>query len=123
MGYSPEFVAKMTDVVSKIRDDGQDFPIQVVQGFDMTCMVCPNKGPEKCEANGDSEAHVQTMDGNVIRHLSLEAGGEYLKSDLIALTQQKVVPDDLDHLCEGCSWLPMGVCKEGIALLKEKRSF
>ncbi|MFC3885973.1 hypothetical protein ACFOU2_21845 [Bacillus songklensis] len=31
-----------------------------------------------------------------------------------------VNPDDLDYLCEGCSWLSYGVCKEGIASLKEQ---
>jgi hypothetical protein len=119
MGYSPEFVRKMAEIVDKIRDPEQDFPIQVVRGFDDTCMVCPNKGAEKCEANGDSEEHVQGLDRNVITHLGLQANEIYWKSALVELTRERVEPADLDQLCAGCSWLSYGVCKEGIAKLKK----
>ncbi|NGQ93636.1 DUF1284 domain-containing protein [Brevibacillus sp. SYP-B805] len=118
MGYSPEFVRKMAEIVERIRDPEQDFPILVVQGFDDTCLACPNKGLEKCEANGDSEEHVQGLDRNVINHLGLRGNEVYRKSDLVNWTREKVDPDDLDRLCAGCSWLPYGVCKEGIARLK-----
>lgn len=120
MGYSPEFVAKMSDIVRNIRDPEQIFDIQVVRSFDDTCWVCPNKGSVKCEADPESEEHVQLMDQNVIQHLGLTAGEVYPKSYLVSLTSQKVAPDDLDHLCKGCSWLSYGVCKEGIELLKGK---
>lgn len=119
MGYSPAFVEKMRAIVGRIRDIQADFPIEVVRGFDETCLVCPNKGAKKCEATRDSEAHVQALDHNVISHLGIEANHTYLKSELVALTKEKVVPDDLDRLCAGCSWLPYGVCKEGIAQLRE----
>lgn len=122
MGYSPAFVEKMTKIVTQIRDEKQDFPIQVVRGFDDTCLVCPNKGAEKCEADENSEEHVQFLDNNVLHHLGLEENHVYLKSDLIRLTQQRVQPDDLDHLCQGCSWLPYGVCKEGIAALRNQKT-
>lgn len=118
MGYSPEFVRKMHDIVERIRDTSQDFPIEVVRDFDVTCLVCPNKGDEKCEANEGSDEHVKTMDRDVISHLGLQENHTYLKSELVALTRQKVVPADLDRLCAGCSWLSYGVCKEGIAKLR-----
>jgi hypothetical protein len=120
MGYSPEFVKKMSEIVEKIRDPKQDFPIQVVRGFDDTCLVCPNKGTDACEAAPDSEEHVQFLDRNVIGHLGLEEGKVYWKSQLISLTKRKVEPDDLEHLCRGCSWYSYGVCREGIARLKQE---
>jgi uncharacterized protein len=58
---------------------------------------------------------VISMDQKVIRHLGIEENEIYLKSELVRLTAQKVRPDDLDYLCANCSWLPYGVCKEGIA--------
>jgi hypothetical protein len=119
MGYSPEFIEKMAEIVERIRDPEQDFPIQVVRGFDDTCLACPNKGSERCEASPDSEEHVQFLDSNVLRHLGLQEGGVYLKSELLERTRQKVEPDDLAHLCEGCSWYSYGVCREGIARLKQ----
>ncbi|HZG17463.1 MAG TPA: DUF1284 domain-containing protein [Candidatus Bathyarchaeia archaeon] len=118
MGYSPAFVEKMRGIVEQIRDKDNDFPIQVVRGFDVTCLVCPHKGAEACEANEGSEEHVQTLDRNVIGHLGLQENQLYQKSELVALTREKVAPDDLDMLCAGCSWLPYGVCKEGIAQLR-----
>jgi hypothetical protein len=60
------------------------------------------------------------MDERVLAHLGLEKEKSYLKSMLVALTAARVTPDDLDHLCKGCSWLPYGVCKEGIEELRKK---
>jgi len=118
MGYSPAFVEKMRGIVEQIRDKDKDFPIQVVRGFDVTCQACPHKGAEACEANEGSEEHVHRLDRNVIGHLGLQENQSYQKSELVALTREKVAPDDLDVLCAGCSWLSYGVCKEGIAQLR-----
>ena len=120
MGYSPEFVKKMSEIVEQIRDDRIDFPIQVVAALDDTCGTCPHKGKMTCEASVGSNEHVLTMDFNVIRQLGLIEGAVYNKSFLVQLTAEKVEPDDLDYICKGCSWLSYGVCKEGIAELREK---
>lgn len=118
-GYSPAFVEKMQEIVENIRNAEVDFPIQVVRGFDETCMVCPNKGESVCEASPDSEEHVQFLDRNVFRHLGLVEGETYLKSQLVSLTREKVKPEDLEHLCKGCSWHAYGMCTEGIAKLRQ----
>ncbi|MBU8880478.1 DUF1284 domain-containing protein [Bacillus sp. FJAT-29790] len=120
MGYSPEFVEKMSGVVEKIRNDHDDFPIQVVAALDDTCMTCPHHGITTCEASEESNDHVLSMDRKVIKQLGLQEGETYEKSFLVALTSAKVRPDDLDELCKGCSWLSYGVCKEGIADIREK---
>lgn len=122
MGYSPDFVVKMGEIVERIRDNEQDFPIQVVKGFDETCQVCPHKGSTRCEAAPDSEEHVQTLDQNVFRHLGITPGEVYLKSELVQRTRERVSPDDLAHLCEGCSWLSYGVCKEGVTELRKGKN-
>lgn len=118
-GYSPAFVEKMADIVNGFRNDQIDFPIQVVRGFDETCLVCPNKGESVCEAGPESEQHVQFLDSNVFRHLGLQEGETYLKSQLVSLTKEKVKPEDLAHLCQGCSWYHYGMCTEGIAKLSK----
>ncbi|MBW3112834.1 MULTISPECIES: DUF1284 domain-containing protein [Bacillaceae] len=120
MGYSPEFVHKMAEIVEDIRNDDMDFPIQVVQTFDDACGACPHKGKSACEKSEDSNNHVLTLDSRVIHHLGLKPGEVYMKSELINTTAQKVKPEDLDHLCEGCSWLEYGVCKDGIEALRKK---
>nr|WP_246017779.1 DUF1284 domain-containing protein [Mesobacillus subterraneus] len=121
MGYSPEFVRKMESIVEGIRDPDQDFYIKVVAAFDDACMACPHRGREICEASEGSNEHVLSMDGKVIHHLGLVPGESYLKSDLLKMTAEKVKPDDLEYLCKNCSWLSYGVCKEGIAQLRENK--
>lgn len=118
MGYSSDFVEKMSEIVEEIRDQTIDFPIQVVVGLDETCSFCPNKKEDYCNSP-KSNSFVINLDEKVVRHLGLKAGEEYKKSELVSLVAQKVKPEDLDHLCEDCSWLSYGVCKEGIANLKK----
>jgi len=120
MGYSPTFVEKMRGIVTEIRNECIDFPIKVVAAFDDTCMSCPHQGLTECEANEGSNEHVLSMDGRVITQLGLIEGKTYQKSFLVQLTAEKVKPDDLDQLCQGCSWLSYGVCKEGILALQDK---
>ncbi len=120
MGYSPDFVHNMDRIVKNIRNDSIDFTITVVAAFDDACLACPNRGETECEAGAGSNEHVLGMDEKVIRHLGLEPGKSYKKSELLALTAEKVEPSDLDYLCARCSWLSQGVCKEGIVQLKTK---
>ncbi|HHW36439.1 MAG TPA: DUF1284 domain-containing protein [Bacillales bacterium] len=118
MGYSPGFVEKMSELVEEIRDQTIDFPIQVVVGLDETCVFCPNKREGYCNSP-KSDSFVISLDENVISHLGIKAGEEYKKSVLVSLVAQKVEPRDIDYLCEDCSWLSYGVCKEGIGNLKK----
>jgi hypothetical protein len=120
MGYSPAFIKKMTEIVEEIQNEEKEFNIQVLAGLDDACFTCPHQGQTTCEKSEDSNQHVIAMDLRVINHLGLKVGETYSKKELIHLTVEKVIPDDLDHLCQGCSWLSYGVCKEGIAALKEK---
>lgn len=120
MGYSPEFVDRMAEIVKEVRNVNMDPSIKVVAAFDDACMACPHRGNTRCEANEGSHEHVLSMDEKVIRHLGLEKDKSYSKSLLVELTAAKVNPDDLDYLCEGCSWLSYGLCKEGMANLKAK---
>lgn len=119
MGYSPDFIVKMASIVKDIRNIDLDFDIQVVAAFDDACMACPHRGETECEASEGSNDHVLSMDRNVIDHLGLEPGAVYKKSELVAITAEKVQPSDLDNLCKNCSWLRYGVCKEGIEALRQ----
>lgn len=119
MGYSPSFIEKMGTIVEDVRDVDKDFEIKVVAAFDDACMACPHRGQTECEANEGSNEHVLSMDWKVIKHLGLVEGKGYKKSELLNVTASRVEPDDLDILCEGCSWLSYGVCKEGIGELRK----
>lgn len=120
MGYSPEFVENMSEIVNKFRDDTCDFPIRVIVGFDIACQACPHRGARICQAGAGSNQHVVTMDKRVVEHLGIIPWRNYQKSYLLAEIAKKVSPSDLDVLCKGCSWLQYGVCKQGIADLRAK---
>lgn len=118
MGYNSTFVEKMREVVQDIRNADRDFPIRVTIGLDETCAFCPHKKGDRCHQSPDSQAHVLRLDKRVVDHLGIEEDGVYSKKELVSRVAKKVSPDDLDYLCEGCSWLDLGVCKVGIANLK-----
>lgn len=120
MGYSEEFVVKMEEIVTDFRDQEKDFLVHVVASFDEACAACPHRGIERCEANATSHEHVLSMDKKMIEHLGIIENKAYRKSELVALTKEKVTADDLDELCAGCSWLSYGVCKEGITQLRKE---
>lgn len=117
MGYDEAFTETMWALVRAMQDDVPR-RVRVIRGLDTACWRCPHHGEGVCEASPTSEAHVLGLDQNVLAHLGLVSGEVYDKAELIARTRERVHPDDLDHLCAGCSWLPYGVCKEGIAKLR-----
>lgn len=121
MGYDEDFIASMAHIVDRFRNIEDDFNIQVKIDLDTVCDACPHHGEEQCEKDKESDQHVKMMDFRVIRYLQLDENRWYRKSELIKRTQDLVVPNDLDHLCAGCSWLSYGVCKKGIEKLKDQR--
>ncbi|TMW70670.1 DUF1284 domain-containing protein [Alteribacter natronophilus] len=120
MGYSPGFVKRMDEIVTQIRDEDQDFGIRVLVDLDDACQVCPHNGGTHCAASPGSDAHVKGLDTRAVEHLKLKPGKLYRKSKLVEWTARMVKPDDLDHICRGCSWLSHGVCKAGIEKLNQE---
>jgi len=121
MGYSPSFVQKMKEIVADIQNENIDFPIQVTAHLDDACGSCPFNGKTSCQANSKANDHVVSMDKRILNHLELIENETYHKNELIERIIYKVEPDDLDVLCKNCAWLKYGVCKAGIAKLKERR--
>ncbi len=118
MGYSDSFVKNMQEIVNEIKDMTVDQEIQVLVELDDACRKCPHHGETICVASEGSNEHVTSMDRRVIQHLGVEANAKYMKIEMIKRTKERVHPNDLDHLCKGCSWLSYGVCKEGIDQLR-----
>ena len=50
--------------------------------------------------------------------LGVESGDVMPWADLQQRVRDRVAPDDLALLCEGCPWLEYGVCAQGIADLR-----
>ncbi|WP_018921582.1 DUF1284 domain-containing protein [Salsuginibacillus kocurii] len=121
MGYSPAFIQRMKELTTAIRESTKECDIQVVKDFDEACWACPHNDGDLCSSSVAADAKVKGLDERVLEHLHLKAGEVYKKEELLDRIAHSVAPDDLEHLCQGCSWLSYGVCKAGISRLQKRR--
>ncbi len=115
-GYSPGFVANMTQVV---RSLGAAAEVTVVAQADALCSACPNLSDEGCTLHGrGTEAGILRQDRDVIGRLRLAEGATYSWGEILERIRRHLAPEDLDEICGTCPWLPMGHCKEGLRRLR-----
>ncbi len=115
MGYSDGFVASLSGIVARLRDE-PGIRVRVRVGSDAVCRACPSLSVGGCMRYGQS---VVRQDARVAEVLGVASGAEMPWDDLRARVRDAVAPDDLADLCGGCPWLEYGVCAEGIAELRE----
>lgn len=115
MGYSDGFVASLSGIVARLRDE-PGVRVRVRVGSDAVCRACPSLSVGGCMRYGQS---VVRQDARVADVLGVASGDEMPWDDLRARVRDAVAPDDLADLCGGCPWLEYGVCAEGIAELRE----
>lgn len=115
MGYSDGFVASLSGIVARLRDE-PGVRVRVRVGSDAVCRACPSLSVGGCTRYGQS---VVRQDARVADVLGVASGDEMPWDDLRARVRDAVAPDDLADLCGGCPWLEYGVCAEGIAELRE----
>ena len=115
MGYSDGFVASLSGIVARLRDE-PGIRVRVRVGSDAVCRACPSLSVGGCMRYGQS---VVRQDARVAEVLGVTSGDEMPWDDLRARVRDAVAPDDLADLCGGCPWLEYGVCAEGIAELRE----
>jgi len=117
-GYSPEFVANMTRVIESL---GPDTLVTVDATPDALCSSCPNLAESGCALHGEgSEAGIVHQDRDVMGRLAIAEGDTVAWAHIVARITASIQPDDLDSICGACPWLPLGVCKEGIAALTKQ---
>ena len=118
-GYSPEFVASMTRVVDSLEPETG---VEVVAAPDVLCEACPNLAPTGCALHGEgTEAGIVHQDRDVMDRLGLRDGASVRWGEIVDRIAERIAPDDLDDICGRCPWLPLGVCKRGIARLTARR--
>ncbi len=115
-GYSPEFVANMKGIVGGL---GGRTEVTVVAEPDSLCSACPNLHASGCTLHGEgTEKGIVKQDKDVLARLGLADGQTVAWGGILARIRASVAPDDLDHICGTCPWLPLGHCKEGLARLR-----
>ena len=115
-GYSPDFVANMTRVVASL---GPAAEVTVTSEPDVLCSACPNLAEDGCALNGrGAEFGIVRQDKHVMARLGIVPGETLAWGDIVDRITAAIEPDDLDSICGTCPWLPLGVCKVGIARLR-----
>ena len=116
-GYSPSFVAEMQRVVNSLRCEAD---IELIVAPDQLCGACPHGETNQCRLHErDNEAHIVAQDQAVLRALKLQPNSSLSWPALVARVRQNIGPEDLDHLCGDCPWLPMGMCREALTKIRE----
>lgn len=113
-GYSPAFIENIASIHQSLMSaPGQ--AVRVVQAPDMICAACPNLSVDGCHLHRpDAEAGMRAQDADVMGRLGIALGETLPWSDIVQKIAAGVKGDDLNAICGGCPWLPLGYCKEGI---------
>ena len=118
LGYSKEYVANMSKIVSQICSSPETL-IQVVSKPDDICGPCPFLRQGGCQERGpESEEAVRNRDYAVMEKLNVMAGDKITWAEVENRIRSSISPEDLDWICQDCQWLPQGYCADGIKRLR-----
>lgn len=108
MGYSKEYVDNMTHMHQNLREYPNTW-IELIEGPDQLCAKYPNSGEYHCQ-----DKHIYERDKKILEKLGLQVGQQIQWQEVENRIRKYVVPSDIQHICETCSWRTYGVCEEGI---------
>ena len=118
LGYSPTFVEKMGKVAKELHLNST-FPITILTERDTICASCPHNKDNKCRKKPCSELKVKTRDLEVLQRLNLKTGAQISASTIWAKIKERLTLEDIVLICQGCEWLELGYCTEGLEGLKQ----
>jgi len=111
-GYSEEFAQNMQRIIDLLHNGTE---IQLTAGPDRICGACPHGQTNGCRLHDrDNEAHIVDQDHAVLRALQLPPNSRLSWSTLVERVGRNIKPSDLDSICGGCPWLPMGMCRDAL---------
>jgi len=115
-GYSDAFTANMAAIVdARLRARGGDaVAIEITDSSDPICAPCPHRRGAGCTR----QAKIDALDARHAAALGLAPGDVLTWGAAQERIAARVAPDDLDRLCAGCQWLPLGLCKAAVARLR-----
>jgi len=115
-GYSPSFVANMARLIDRLEADPEQ-EIQIVTSADDVCSSCPHLDAGVC-VRPDSK--VDEIDGRVLENLKIADGDKLTWSMLLQTIDEKVQSSELDTICDGCRWVDLNYCTNGLAVLAQR---
>ncbi|MGX9353817.1 DUF1284 domain-containing protein [Roseobacteraceae bacterium S113] len=117
-GYSSRFTANMSAIVNgRLRGpDGDGIRIVVTGKTDAICSPCPKRIGTRCL----NEAKIQALDTRHAEALGLSPGDALTWAE--AKARMAAQPEGtLERICEGCQWLPLGLCSAAHAALRDEK--
>lgn len=117
-GYDDAFTENMAHIVNgQLRGHGgRDIDVMITAIADSICAPCPRRIGLGCEA----QAAVDGLDARHGTALGIAPGDRLSWGACLERVAERIAPDDLDTLCTGCRWLPMGACKAAVAELRQQ---
>ncbi|MHB9112032.1 MAG: DUF1284 domain-containing protein [Thermoleophilia bacterium] len=112
-GYSPLFVANMARLVHRL-ENSPETSIQVVNGADDVCSACPHMDEGKCIR---PDQRVDELDQRVRAQLGFDKGYSASWSSILDIIRDRIDPFRLEVVCDGCRWLDLDYCTNGLASL------
>jgi hypothetical protein len=118
-GYAPVFTANLNRIVhGQLRaPGGEDLLVRITGDADAICAPCPKRIGLGCQA----QTVIDALDRRHGEALGLAPGDKLRWGQCLDKVRARVGPEDLDHLCSGCSWLGAGICKAAVARLIRDR--
>jgi len=114
LGYDEDFVRNMTDLLQGLNRR-PDQLVVLGETADDICRACPHLQNGGCAKRGEeSEGSIRTHDNRILQRLEIEVGQVLPAWQLFRRVERRISPEDLFHLCEGCQWLALGYCGEGL---------
>lgn len=113
IGYDENFSREMNEVVASLKKD--DEILEPTVTADRLCRNCPHFNQSGCLKGGvDREAEIREHDKRVLSFLGIEHGKQISVSKLKTLISKAKPHEHLEALCQNCSWLNEGYCKQGL---------
>ena len=114
LGYNGHFSRNYTRIVNSLTDDTD---IHIVSGVDHICAACPKRINQLC----NQQKKIQDLDYKHSRAMGFWPGNKITWRSAKKRIRYFIQPDDLDYICRGCRWLPLGLCKKSVEeLLNDK---
>ena len=100
----------MQRIVNRIREN-PSIEIEVINNVDDICSKCPHNIENICSKPG---SNVEEFDKEIIERLEIDIGRKLESKSLLDLVEKRIQPEELPIICEGCEWLELGFCQEGL---------
>lgn len=106
----------MARLIDRLEADPEQ-KIQIVASVDDVCIACPHLDDGACVR---PESKVDEIDGRVLQNLEIADGDKHTWSMLLQTIDEKVHSSQLGTICDGCRWVDLNYCTNGLEVLAQR---